>query len=114
MKFWQKIFLGTLIIFVIAFDAGAYVLTRYAYDFNLQRERSRSLSERYVIATGLSASITLRNEKAASSSKDEKLFLDAIKPYADYYRSHDIFRNYTWMEGLYIPTVRLWTDRGLS
>jgi len=33
MKFRQKIFLGTLIIFVIAFDGGVYVLAKYAYDF---------------------------------------------------------------------------------
>jgi len=58
--------------------------------FNLQRERSRSLSERYVIASGLSASITLRKEKTRGFSFNEELFLDATKPYADYYRSHDI------------------------
>ncbi len=90
MKFWQKIFLGTLIIFVIAFDGGVYVLAKYAYDFNLQRERSRSLSERYVIASGLSASITLRKEKTRDFAMNEELSLDAIKPYADYYRSHNI------------------------
>ncbi|MGI6706326.1 MAG: hypothetical protein ACOX6S_08795 [Clostridia bacterium] len=90
MKLWQKIFLGTLIIFIIAFDGGVYVLVKYAYDFNLQRERNRSLSERYVIASGLSASITLRKEEIRDIAKNEELYLDAIKPNADYYRSHDI------------------------
>ena len=34
MKLWLKIFIGTIVVFIIAFDAGALYLTSYSYNCN--------------------------------------------------------------------------------
>ncbi|MCM1988708.1 HAMP domain-containing sensor histidine kinase [Oceanirhabdus seepicola] len=53
MKFWQKIFIYSLILFLIAFNLGGYFLIEKSHNLNLEREIDRGLSEHYSIYTGI-------------------------------------------------------------
>lgn len=45
MKFWQKTYLCVLLVFLIAFDLGAYALLQKSYQLNEQMDMSRGVSE---------------------------------------------------------------------
>lgn len=85
MKFWQKLFLYTLILFMLAFDAGAYILTTQAYDFNRKREAENGIREQSVILSSVTGKIrSVETIYADAATSKERL--DAIlSPLADYY-----------------------------
>ena len=58
MKFWQKAFVLTLLLFVVAFDTGIYLIADYSYRFSLQNYRERSFGEHYFIATSFSTDLS--------------------------------------------------------
>jgi signal transduction histidine kinase len=45
VKFWQKTYLSVLVVFLIAFDIGAYALLQKSYQLNEQMDMSRGVSE---------------------------------------------------------------------
>ncbi len=57
MRFWQKILIGTLLITLVTFDLGTYILVRNAYQFTLQRETESARREEHVIFTNLTEEI---------------------------------------------------------
>ncbi|MDD2504075.1 MAG: sensor histidine kinase, partial [Clostridia bacterium] len=57
MKFWQKIFISSIILFVIVFNVGAYFIVSYSYEFTLQREKESSIREQTVILSSINTSI---------------------------------------------------------
>ncbi|MFB5268284.1 ATP-binding protein [Paenibacillus enshidis] len=54
MKFWQKTYLCVLLVFLIAFDIGAYALLQKSYQLNEQMDMSRGVSEYESIDNSLS------------------------------------------------------------
>ncbi len=58
MKFWQKIFFSTFILFFIVFDIGAFILVSYSYNFSLQRETDSGMREQSVILSSVETSIS--------------------------------------------------------
>ncbi|MGR3777047.1 sensor histidine kinase [Bacillus paramycoides] len=53
MKFWQKIFIYSLLIFLITFNFGAVFLIQNSYNLNLKREIDRSLGEQSNVSAGI-------------------------------------------------------------
>ncbi|EJR57757.1 hypothetical protein IIM_00139 [Bacillus cereus VD107] len=53
MKFWQKIFIYSLLIFLITFNFGAIFLIQNSYNLNLKREIDRSLGEQRNVSAGI-------------------------------------------------------------
>ncbi|MEC0330529.1 HAMP domain-containing sensor histidine kinase [Paenibacillus macerans] len=45
MKFWQKTYLCVLLVFLVAFDLGAYALLQKSYQLNERMDMSRGVSE---------------------------------------------------------------------
>ncbi|MCI8608173.1 MAG: HAMP domain-containing histidine kinase [Firmicutes bacterium] len=90
MKFWQKIFLWTLVIFVLAFDVGAYILTTHACEFHQQRERENGGREQSIILTSVSARIA-NMERIYQDASENKERLDAmVKPLTEYYEPQGV------------------------
>lgn len=90
MKFWQKIFLGTILIFIVAFDIGAYALITHAYNYNRQRETENGIREQSVILS----SVTSRIASAESIYSDAALSTERLtavsEPLADYYKPQGV------------------------
>ncbi|MED1093528.1 HAMP domain-containing sensor histidine kinase [Bacillus paramycoides] len=53
MKFWQKIFIFSLLIFLITFNFGAVFLIQNSYNLNLKREIDRSLNDQRNVSAGI-------------------------------------------------------------
>lgn len=91
MKFWQKIFLGTLIIFIIAFDAGAYILTTYAYNFNRQRETENGIREQSVIVSSVTSRIANAETIYYDAPTNKERLTAILLPVSDYYEPQGVF-----------------------
>jgi len=85
MKFWQKIFIGTLIIFMLFFSIGAFVLTKYTYDFNKQREIETTLREHSIIALMLSDRISQIEQNYYDVAYNKERLKSIMFPIAEYY-----------------------------
>ncbi len=90
MKFWQKIFLGTLIIFIAAFDAGVYILTTYAYDFNRQRETENGIREQSVIVSSVTGRIANAETIYYDASTNKERLAAILQPLSDYYEPQGV------------------------
>lgn len=90
MRFWQKIFFSTLLVFILVFDAAALLLTNYSYQFNLEREENNALREHNLILSSLATGV-MNAEKlhAGASARPENLFA-IISPLAGYYAPQGI------------------------
>lgn len=53
MKLWQKVFLSTLILFELVFNAASFYLIENNFSRNLQKEINRGLAEHRIIYSGL-------------------------------------------------------------
>lgn len=91
MKFWQKIFLSSIFIFVAAFNIGAYILVSYSYNFSSERETQSSIREQTVISSSINTSINNLESLLPNSSKDKDILTSIIKPLADYYKEQDVY-----------------------
>jgi signal transduction histidine kinase len=89
MKYWQKIFLSTLVLFLAALNMGAYLLFAAAFKTSLNSERDRSFSEHGFICSAMGddiASILSREE-----TPDKAIWQSLFSRYAEYYYSQGIF-----------------------
>ena len=85
MKFWQKIFLSTIIIFVIVFNISVYFLTSYSYEFTRKRENESSIREQNVILSSVSLAISNAETVYPGASTDVNRLIAVIKPLAEFY-----------------------------
>lgn len=90
MKFWQKIFLGALIIFTLAFDAGAYILTTHAYNFNRQRETENGIREQSVIVSSVTSRIANAETIYYDASTNKERLTAILQPLSDYYNPQGV------------------------
>ena len=90
MKFWQKIFLGTLLIFVIAFDAGVYILTSRVYDFNRERETNNSIREQNVILSSVTGRISNAETVYGDAAWNEDRLTALLQPLGEYYKPQGV------------------------
>ncbi len=89
MKYWQKIFLSTLVLFLAALNMGAYLLFAAAFETSLESERERSFAEHGFICGALAEDI----EAIQSRGEDigDAVWSSLFSRYARYYESQNIF-----------------------
>ncbi|HZG17863.1 MAG TPA: HAMP domain-containing sensor histidine kinase [Candidatus Bathyarchaeia archaeon] len=68
MKFWQKTYLCVLIVFLIAFDLGAYGLLKKSYQLNEQMDISRGVNEYESIERSLSYILRVYTESTGGTN----------------------------------------------
>ena len=90
MKLWKKIFLGALIIFLLVFDIGAYLLTSFAYDYNREREIEIGIREQSIILSSVSTSILRAEEFNPNFSQDKDRLAVIIISMAEYYENQGV------------------------
>ena len=90
MKFWQKIFFGTLVIFMIAFDAGALYLTSHSYNFNRQRETESAVREQTVILSSVSGRIANAETFYPDAPANQERLAAVMRPLAEFYRQQGV------------------------
>ncbi len=89
MKFWQKIFLYSLLLFLVTFNFGGYFLIEKSHNLNLKREVDRGLSEHFSIYTSIIYytlfSIRLNPNNLADSNKE------VMTNYLENFNNKDIY-----------------------
>lgn len=102
MKFWQKIYLSVIFIFLISFDAITYLSITKSYSLNRSEVYSAAENERHVIQSSISARIAGASYYYKEmNAQNLKMY---IEPYGDYYRSQKIY-----ME-LYVSNSRVYSN----
>lgn len=90
MKLWKKIFLGTLIIFVLAFDVGAFLLTSFAYDYNRERETEIAVREQSVILSSFTSSLLRAEHFDPEISMNKARLSEIMTSLSNYYRKQGV------------------------
>lgn len=80
MKFWQKILIYSLLIFLAAFNAGAYFLIENSHKISMESEIDRSLREQRNIYKGVRSSV-ISVKSFMDASFDEDFVEAMVKKY---------------------------------
>ncbi|PAB61094.1 sensor histidine kinase [Anaeromicrobium sediminis] len=81
MKFWQKIFLYFLILFLIIFNFTGFFLIENSHKIQLEREVDRGLSEHWSIYSGMSVNLALAQKQALNYYDYDKILYSATVEY---------------------------------
>lgn len=90
MKFWQKIFLWTLVIFILAFDAGAYILMTHSYNFNRKRENENGIREQSIILSSVTSRIANAETIYVDAPNNKDRLTAILQPLTDYYKPQGV------------------------
>ncbi|MCL2627929.1 MAG: HAMP domain-containing histidine kinase [Oscillospiraceae bacterium] len=90
MKLWQKLFIGTLIIFIIAFNAGVLYLTNYSYNFNRQKETDHGIREQEVILSSVTGRISNAEQFFTEAPFNYDRLTAIIEPIANFYKEQGV------------------------
>ena len=92
MKFWQKIFFGALIIFVIVFNIAGTVLLQNYHKNDVKRETERGLNEQFSMGTALTANIKyVAFKMGGMGNVSEEVLTKTIEDYSVYYGLNNVF-----------------------
>lgn len=92
MKFWQKVSLCSVVIFLIGFDLAILLFTARSYSLSKEQTYTAAENERYIIQKSLQArlaSIAPLYEEV--NAQNLKMY---VKPYADYYQDQGIYLSF--------------------
>lgn len=90
MKFWQKLFIGILIVFIISINSCLYLTSNYSFSLNMKRDSDRALGEYHFIMNGVHESmnsIYYREETSLTPTTIDNI----MRSYADYYGTQKVF-----------------------
>jgi len=90
MKLWQKIFIGTLVIFILTFNAGVLYLTVYSYNFNRQRETENSIREQEMIMSTVKGRIASAESFYPDAQYNDERLTAIIRPLAEFYEQQSV------------------------
>ncbi len=92
MRFWQKIFICTLLLFIVALNIASYILVTNNHRLNLQRERERVLNEYVVVRNSIQSEINYTGMELGLVFDIPKYVVqNALKNYALSYGEENVY-----------------------
>lgn len=91
MKYWQKIFLSTVIICLIVLDISILIVVSYSYSFSKKTERDSALREQSLILSSINGSIANAEKLYTGASEDPEHLHDAVESPCEVYSSQGAF-----------------------
>ncbi|WP_167958691.1 sensor histidine kinase [Anaerosporobacter faecicola] len=88
MKFWQKVFISVLLLFVVTFNVGMFIVMHYTYQEQLNSVKQRARAEAYFLRNSISNDFT-NLEATSILSKDKKQ--NIYRSYASYYEKQNVY-----------------------
>lgn len=113
MKFWQKVFIGILIAFILSINICLFLTSKYSFSLNLKRDTDRALGEYHFIVNGIYEtmnSIYYREQAGLTPASVESL----MRPYAGYYKKQDVFLELRRSKELIFTNVPSAATSGIS
>lgn len=90
MKFWQKAFIGILVVFIVSINICIFLIAKYSFSLNMKRDTDRALGEYHFIIKGVNESLnTLYYQKKADLTVESAQSL--MHSYADYYSRQNVY-----------------------
>lgn len=106
MKFWQKAFIGILIVFIISINTCLFLTSNYSFSLNIKRDSDRALGEYHFIMNGVYGtmnSIYYREPASLTPSAIDNI----MRSYADYYGSQKVFLEFKDSDKLLFSNIPL-------
>ncbi|MBY0011750.1 sensor histidine kinase [Paenibacillus typhae] len=88
MRFWHKILLAVLALFIIALDVSVIMVMKKSWQLNMDSETRRAASEQTLIANNIFEN--LDSIRARGNTLTPVLLASVAQSYGDYYRSQGI------------------------
>ncbi|MCY6369927.1 sensor histidine kinase [Clostridium ganghwense] len=88
MKFWQKIFIYSILLFLVIFNLGACFLIEHTHNLSLKREIDRGLNEHSRIYTAMNFNIKIIGNYHKKSFDSDR---EIIKTYLENFKSNDMY-----------------------
>ena len=88
MKFWQRAFLSTLLLFIFCFYISIFLVSNFSYRTGLKSERERSFGEAHFIASSLERDISALMLRGSDISAGGYSFFLA---YTGYYQDRGVY-----------------------
>lgn len=102
MKFWQKVFFPTLLLFLLLLNGSLYMLSSVTYRDNLELEKSRTASEQYSFAISLSRDMSVLQDNGRLTNAN---VIRIMSVYSNSYSDEDVYlRLYAGEELLFSNT----------
>jgi len=89
MRFWQKAFICTILLFLVGFDISAYLIIGKSYSMLLEQTTQNAINDHYLIKKSLRERLLAVRENYDEFNADNLAFL--IQPYAGYYGNQQIY-----------------------
>ena len=89
MRFWQKAFVCTILLFLIAFDISAYLIIEKSYSVLLEKETQSAINDYHLIKKSLHERLLSVSENYDEFNESNLAFF--IQPYAQYYGNQQIY-----------------------
>jgi len=61
MKFWQKAFIGILVVFIISINICLFLIAQYSFSLNMKRDTDRALGEYHFITNSVGETVNSFN-----------------------------------------------------
>ncbi len=88
MKFWQKVFLSTLVLFLFLLNGSIFLLSSVTYQNNLKAEKDRIASEEHSLSATLQNYFTMMKN---SDSLNTESILRVMESYSNYYKDDGVY-----------------------
>lgn len=88
MKFWQKVFLSVLILFVVALNIGMFTVMHFTYKEQLSSVKQRAKGEAYFLRNSISKDFTNLEETSTLTRDKKETIYDSYKTY---YMEQNVF-----------------------
>ena len=88
MKFWQKVFIPVLLLFLLLLNGCIYILYRVTYNNHLNSEKNRTASEQYAVSVALSRDFLVMDENERLSTDTVAQLMQA---YDSYYGTDGVY-----------------------
>lgn len=90
MKFWQKAFIGILVVFIISINICLFLIAQYSFSLNMKRDTDRALGEYHFITNSVGETINsiYYRDQALPTDSSVQSFMHS---YADYYAKQHVY-----------------------
>jgi hypothetical protein len=89
MKFWQKVFFITLVLFLIAFDALGYIMLERSFSLNEEYAIRAAQTEQAIVRQSVCERVIQLSEYYTELNPDN--LKGMITPYANYYAGQETY-----------------------
>ena len=103
MRIWQKIYFVTLLLFLLALNAGLFFAARFLFSYNLTQEKKKAETDCYFLCQNLEHDLSILERNGRYRDSVVKLLLES---YQNLYQKQSITLSLEKIEKIKAPVLR--------